>query len=89
MHLNRKMHDLSSLEKGEGGDKPGPFQRKGDTVSPLTELKTRYARFLSRLVAEWALERDSEPLDTDGGKVIMAEAKQALLDFRTDLLPEN
>lgn len=86
VHLSRKMHDLSSTGKGEGGNRPGPLERQSDAVSPLSKLKARYARFLSRLMAEWASERDTEPHGIDGGKAIMAKARQALLDFRTDLV---
>ena len=84
-HLTRKMHELSDSGKGSGGNRPGPAERPSNAVSPLTKLKARYARFLSRLMAEWASEKDSEPQSIDEGKAIMARARQTLLDFRTDL----
>ncbi len=52
---------------------------------PLADLRGKYARFVSRLTAEWTSERDSAPSDISEGKAIMARARQAVLDFRTEL----
>jgi hypothetical protein len=51
----------------------------------LADLRGKYGRFLARLVAEWTSERDSDPEGIDEGKAIMARARQAVLDLRTEL----
>jgi hypothetical protein len=84
-HLTRKIHELSDPGRGSGGNRPGPAERQSDAVSPLTKLKARYARFLSRLRAEWISEKDSAPQNIEEAQAIMARARQTLLDFRTEL----
>lgn len=71
--------DISASEQGSSD---------GLGSKPLTFFAAEYESFLRRLDAEWAAERDSDPMGIDVGKLILRGASSSLLDLRASPVVE-
>lgn len=56
---------------------------KNSQLEALIQFKTQFEMFLRRLEAEWSSERDSNPHNTNEGKLIIASALDQVLSFRS------
>ena len=55
------------------------------SIGSVSAFKRQFDAFLRRLEVEWSSERDSDPMNTDEGKLIMANALNEVLSFRSQI----
>lgn len=88
--LNR--HLTSTIDKIHAGSTENAsgsaVRGENSQVSDLLMFKSEFEAFLRRLEAEWNTERDSEPRNIDGGKLILEVACSEILDFRAQVVSD-
>jgi hypothetical protein len=82
-HLSSTMASLLPLSSPES-----PYSAD-DSVNPIQMFKLQFEHFLRGFEAEWELERDSEPVDIEGGKYIIENALREILEFRKAIVKDD
>jgi len=86
-HLASQMAEI--LEDYEGAAGSLVAAPSSSANEPLMQFRSDLDDYLRRLKVEWASERDSDPMNTDEGKLILSMALDELINLRSMIVEDQ
>src|SRR5271157_1015014 len=89
-HLGRTIQKLNSASDDTLAPSSAPLQNEeAKQRVAIRSFRNDFGIFFRRAAAEWAAERDSNPISTDDGKYVLGRIADELLEYRSRIQSDS